>query len=213
MSNQRPPHFFFSFFHVIDGWRLVSDIQNSVVVRLDCDTGWVHSSGPWVLHSRRSWQERRGKVVGGWIWSDQIFRHLFFFTDWLAVKVIMIITQGQVRYKGQQSTLYLSFFFFLLSRMAKVRSLIISPMLSSHLVQSVYFFASPFNHCRDWERSFTVHVLHTNTRSKFFISVLFLLFLFFFPFCRADFSALSSSQVFQSSSEHLKWSPVSSQHL
>lgn len=115
--------------------------------------------------------------------------------------------------KGNNPPFISLFFFFLLSRMAKVRSLIISPMLSSHLVQSVYFFASPFNHCRDWERSFTVHVLHTNTRSKFFISVLFLLFLFFFPFCRADFSALSSSQVFQSSSEHLKWSPVSSQHL
>lgn len=100
-----------SFFHVIDGWRLVSDIQNSAVVRLDCDTGWVHSSRPWVLHSRRSWLERRRKV-GGRIWSGQIFRHLFFFTDWLAVKVIMIITQGQVRYTGRQSTLYLSLFFF-----------------------------------------------------------------------------------------------------
>lgn len=109
MTCPPPPQI--SFFHVIDGWRLVSDIQNSAVVRLDCDTGWVHSSRPWVLHSRRSWLERRRKV-GGRIWSGQIFRHLFFFTDWLAVKVIMIITQGQVRYTGRQSTLYLSLFFF-----------------------------------------------------------------------------------------------------
>lgn len=109
MTCPPPPQI--SFFHVIDGWRLVSDIQNSAVVRLDCDTGRVHSSRPWVLHSRRSWLERRRKV-GGRIWSGQIFRHLFFFTDWLAVKVITIITQGQVRYTGRQSTLYLSLFFF-----------------------------------------------------------------------------------------------------
>lgn len=56
------------------------------------------------------WKE--GERWGGRIWSGQIFRHLFFFTDWLAVKVIMIITQGQVRYTGRQSTLYLSLFFF-----------------------------------------------------------------------------------------------------
>lgn len=170
------------------------------MVRLDCDTGWVHSSRPWVLHSRRSWLERRRKVGGGFgvVKSLGTFS---FFTDWLAVKVIMIITQGQVRYTGRQSTLYLSLsFFFLLSRMAKVRTLIISLMLSSHLVQSVYFFASPFNHCRDWERSFTVHVLHTNTRSKFFNSVLFFVVFVFLSFlqsrlfCPLQFSSVPEQQ-------------------
>lgn len=91
-------------------------------------------------------------------------------------------------------------FFFLLSKMAKVRSLIISLMLSSHLVQSVYSFASPFNHCRDWERSFTVHVLHTNTRSKFFNSVLFFVVFVFLSFlqsrlfCPLQFSSVPEQQ-------------------
>lgn len=71
----RPCHF-----HVIDSWRLVSDIHKlSVFVRLDCDSGWVHSSRPWVLHSRRRWQEWVCVCVGGGGDSKgSNLRHLFY---------------------------------------------------------------------------------------------------------------------------------------
>lgn len=169
--------------------------------------GWVHSSRPWVLHSRRSWQERRGKVGGGVGGGFGVVKSLGTFSFYWLVGCQSHhdyhTRPGQI-HRATIHPLSLSSFFFLffllLSRMAKVRSLIISPTLSSHLVQSVYFFASPFNHCRDWERSFTVHVLHTNTRSKFFISVLFFVDFVFLSFsqsrlfCPLQFSSVPEQQ-------------------
>lgn len=168
------------------------------MVRLDCDTGWVHSSRPWVLHSRRSWLERRRKVGGGFGVVKSLGTFSFLLIGWLS-KSSWLSHKARLDTQGDNPP-FISLSFFLLSRMAKVRSLIISLMLSSHLVQSVYFFASPFNHCRDWERSFTVHVLHTNTRSKFFNSVLFFVVFVFLSFlqsrlfCPLQFSSVPEQQ-------------------
>lgn len=55
-------------------------------MRLDCDGGWVHSSRPWVLHSRQRWQEWVSGWVRGWGWGvqkDQILG-TFLLIGWLS---------------------------------------------------------------------------------------------------------------------------------
>lgn len=79
--------------HFSRDWRLVSDIHKSQC--LDCDSGWVHSSRPWVLHSRRRWQEwvwrGRGQILGTFLLIGWLLK-----SPWLS--------RGWVRLKGQRST-------------------------------------------------------------------------------------------------------------